>query len=1267
MRSRRTGRGSMLEVRLLGQFDVRLNGEPAEIPSRPAQSLLAYLMLNADKSHRRERLAGLLWPESEESNARGNLRHALWRLGKSIGRDYFHTQSGSIAFNTQHPFTLDVAVLEQGPRDDSLEALIDVVSVYEGELLPGFYDDWIDLERERLKSVFEQRMQALLERLVAERRWAAVLEWGERWIGHGQFTEQPYRALMRAHWALGDRANLAATYHRLRDSLEQEMDIEPSPQTQNLFEELLESELPAHLSQTEPESSDLLGAGDVLSPFEQDFEEVHAQNGLERSTPLVGRQQELARLEGYLERAIDGEGQVAFIMGDAGSGKTALVESFASDAARSNPQLLTVFGACHSFPGLGDPYAPFREVLSMLTGDVHARMQTGSISRAQAQRLHKIAPETLRTMAESAPDLIQAFVPERVAKSALATTLSGSHASPHGREAADPAWRSMTTPHVRRLFEEYVEVLNQVASEQPLLIVLDDLHWIDPSSAGLLFHIARHLQNLPIVIVGTYRPEEVRPLRDGSPHPLAGVLTELKRLFGDVWIDLEREGRGDGRQMVDALLDIDPNQLGDEFREKLARVTAGHPLFTLELVKDLKDRGGIVRNEDGQWVETEDFSWQHIPAKVEGVIERRIRELDQELKEALTVGSVQGNVFAVEVVASVIGVDQAALVRRLSREAERVHHIIFELGGDRGKRPHLTEFRFRHVLFQRYLYQSLGHGERSYLHREVGLGLERAYGEHVERIAAQLAGHFQAADLAGKAVRYLHLAGEQALRVSAYEEAAAHLTAALEMFDQAREGGGPSQDGQSAGADEHDKSRLLARLGEAKYYLGALEESQTHLERALELSGLDGVPQDRRGLWLGLVGQLVVQAWHLLRPYRFGEKSPTSRPQYLEGASLLQMLGEVYLFTKDPYWVTYAALRSLNLAEGAGSSPELAKAYAGASVIAPQLRLHRLASRYYERAQEAAEAVDQPNVVAYVWLASSLYLTGTGRLRKSRRALERANELLDDQGDWNRLAIGLALLGAVHTLEGNFKAREHQVEKLRSLASRSGSIQHQVWALHALGENLLLAGEKADMPRAIEHIQRGMALAEETRGQAEEAFATGLLAVAHFRDGNFESALEVADEAVERMDQAPPATYTALEGYSGVAETYIGLWRAGDGRADRDRIESNTGWVCEELQRQAKIFPVIEPRARLWSGMYRATEGDLKRGRSSVTQSLEAARRLGMPFDQALAHYHLALLLGAEHNRRRAHLLRGKELFRKLSAAYWLAKTERELTAVDEG
>jgi len=144
----------MLDVRLFGEFKVSLDSQPVEISSRPMQSLLAYLMLNAGTAFRREKLAGLLWPESDEKNARHNLRQTLWRLGKAVGKDFFLINKVSIGFNPQGDYRLDVAILQEEVTEwSSTEQLIDCVSVYTDVLLPGFYDDWVLLEQERLQAI----------------------------------------------------------------------------------------------------------------------------------------------------------------------------------------------------------------------------------------------------------------------------------------------------------------------------------------------------------------------------------------------------------------------------------------------------------------------------------------------------------------------------------------------------------------------------------------------------------------------------------------------------------------------------------------------------------------------------------------------------------------------------------------------------------------------------------------------------------------------------------------------------------------------------------------------------------------------------------------------------------------------------------------------------------------------------------------------------------------------------------------------------------
>jgi DNA-binding SARP family transcriptional activator len=144
-------RGSrVLELRLLGQFEVRVNGAAVGIPSRPAQSLLSYLAVTAGTAHRRERLAGLLWPDVADENARAALRQALWRLRKALeghlpeGVEYFLADDLSLTLNPGSPIWIDVALLDRHPNGAvSIEGLKEAVGVYRGELLPGFYiQDW---------------------------------------------------------------------------------------------------------------------------------------------------------------------------------------------------------------------------------------------------------------------------------------------------------------------------------------------------------------------------------------------------------------------------------------------------------------------------------------------------------------------------------------------------------------------------------------------------------------------------------------------------------------------------------------------------------------------------------------------------------------------------------------------------------------------------------------------------------------------------------------------------------------------------------------------------------------------------------------------------------------------------------------------------------------------------------------------------------------------------------------------------------------------
>lgn len=227
----------MLEVRLIGRFDIQCEGNPVTISSRVAQSLFAYLILTAGILHRREKLAGMFWPDTTEEKARAYLRHELWRIRKSLSLktkiDYLLADDINISFDAAADYWLDVELLKSVDEKAPVDELMNALSSFQGEFLPGFYEDWITEEREHLQALYEQRITHLLEMLEKKQRWLDILEWAERWISLGQPPEAAYRALMVAYDALGDRAKVTATYERCMQAL-REMDLEPSETTRAL-------------------------------------------------------------------------------------------------------------------------------------------------------------------------------------------------------------------------------------------------------------------------------------------------------------------------------------------------------------------------------------------------------------------------------------------------------------------------------------------------------------------------------------------------------------------------------------------------------------------------------------------------------------------------------------------------------------------------------------------------------------------------------------------------------------------------------------------------------------------------------------------------------------------------------------------------------------------------------------------------------------------------------------------------------------------------
>ncbi len=768
-----------LSIWLLGPPQVRLDQElVSNLRSDKALALLAYLAVESDRAHRREKLAGMLWPNYTEASARANLRRALADLRQAVGDQqatlpYLQTTREIIQFNTASNYWLDVNAFTHPAG--GLVGLEQAVALYQGGFLEGFsvsdapsFEEWALLKKEQL----ERHLLEMLGRLATTYERRGEYEQARRhvWrqVGLDPWNEQAHRQLMQLMALSGQRNAALAHYEACRSLLAKELGVEPDQETTALYESIRDGTL-------------------VAPPFilpPPTFLSEEAQAGAAERSAFVARERELAQLGAFLDRALAGRGRVAFVIGEPGSGKSMLVQELARQAMDSHPDLVAVTGRCNAYAGIGDPYLPFLEMMQMLSGDVEARWAGGTITSDHARRLWALMPDVVEALVGDGFELIDRFVP---GAALLARARAGAPrqvvrlAEFLDRRAASEI--GAASLQQTDLFEQYTNVLKALSREHPLILVVDDLQWADVGSIGLLFHLGRRLAGSRILLVGAFRPGDVAIGRKlaGSGwerHPLEPIIHEFQRDLGDIYIDL---AQSEGRQFVEAFLDTEPNCLDAVFRNTLYRHTGGHPLFTVELLRGLQERGGLTKDDSGRWMEGPALDWETVPPRVEAVIAERFGRLPEDWQSILATASVEGEEFTAEAVARVQAVGEGQVVQRLSGPLSWQHHLVHAQGSQWLGSRRLSRYRFRHFLFQKYLYNKLDPVQRAYLHEAVGNALETLHGEQAGELAVPLARHFEAAGMTVKAVEYLLQAGNRAVRLFANDEAISHYRRGIEL------------------------------------------------------------------------------------------------------------------------------------------------------------------------------------------------------------------------------------------------------------------------------------------------------------------------------------------------------------------------------------------------------------------------------------------------------------------------------------------------------
>ncbi len=787
---------SHIAIELFGAPTAYVDGLPVYIRRRKALALLVYLA-TSQRMHGRDELAALFWPEQAQQAARGNLRRAIFSLHRLLGSTAPHLDGDRVDLLVGLDIAVDVvefrALVKQARRGSGLVASAAAEMIDNLEHAVALYQD--DFARSLSLadcSEFEEWLRAQAESLRADLLWALTalvagydqLDEIDQAISHARrlllldpYSDEALQRLMRLKALAGQVGAAIHLYERHAKLLAQDLDLPPGPGSQQLYERLRAGAIPVRPGHPEKSTAQPAAQPDQEALVRSSAGALSSRVASGESTPFVAREFAMATLRHAFDAAHSGHGQVIFVAGEAGSGKTTLIEEFTRRIRRQHPDLIVATGACTTFAGAGEPLQPFVEILHRLTG-VSTLDDPGKDAVEDRARQAQNAAMCLQAVANYGANLVGRVIPH----AAVAAQRARQPGRLEGAEITEQSYvESASGANTIPIHEELTAVLQHIASQRMLLLMLDDLQWSDPSTAAFLYHLARRISSCPILIVGAYRPEEVS-WSATQPHSLGEVLEELQQRYGPIQISLDVQGEAEARHFVDALLDSEPNRLDETFRRDLFHHSRGHALFTVELVRQMKETRQLSRHPDGYWVQDGPVDWSVLPAKVEASIARRFHRLSPALYRMLASASVEGELFSADVLAQVLGTDIGSVITQLGLLVQAEHGLVAGMGIERTGALRLARYRFRHNLFQQYLYHRLDATERQHLHEQVGRAIESLYqadADALSGVAAVLANHFDQAEAIDAASHYHLLAGQRAVRLSAFTEAREHLARGL--------------------------------------------------------------------------------------------------------------------------------------------------------------------------------------------------------------------------------------------------------------------------------------------------------------------------------------------------------------------------------------------------------------------------------------------------------------------------------------------------------
>ncbi len=900
--------------------------------------------------------------------------------------------------------------------------------------------------------------------------------------------------------------------------------------------------------------------------------------GHQRVGAMVGRSTELRQLLEALECARGGIGARVLVSGEPGIGKSRLLRELGERCGSLGFGVLD--GAARSLER-NTPYFVWRELLGAL---LERLGQSGEAARDTLLRqlrdvpLDEAAAELLDSRRERggprpgpggaqllqwAP-LLNDIVPLGIADSALTQQMRG-------------------TARASSLQALLLHLAARACEAGPLLLVVDDLHWIDDLSGQALLALCERLASLSVV-AGS------RPQTDQA----SAVAADFGRLAGVHRLSLGALAEVLGREVIARLFGVET--VPDELSRLIHERSGGNPFYTEQLALELRE-SGHVEIVGGRCKLREDIAERAahaLPDNLRGVITSRVDRLGGEQELVLKVACVFGRVFDEDGISAVHPVQQPR-----ERVAESLGSLLDSNLIFRAREQGDTSYAFTHVIVQEAIYELLPLAQRKRLHHRVADWLEVRHAGAMAGAYGVLASHCLLADEFARALNHLEGGALTAMRHAAYREAIGQLHTAQRVAQE-----------HQLDADALRQARWQSLLGDSHHELSEFVQAKTQYLKVLALLGEPFV--EGRAVRLGsIVKHLALQALPARRAVR-----EAAAPEALRLAShAYAQLSELYYHENNPLTVLQLTLLSVHRAQRAGAEAELAAGYGALAIGFGQAGLVGVARSYMRRSIELAESRSgDTNGIAYAHLLAIVHASSQCDWDTLDRSGGRAATLYSELGEPFRLAAVRSTRAVAAIQRGRFDEAAALLDDMRRAAALDTPPRVMGW--HLVPElQLGIAFGRVDRAR-VEEAQRNAANVESL---VDRLMSLGSVASAWLHLGDAQRALEAAAQGLELLlGHAPVAGAGFVYGPLGVVEVLLAC-RDRVAADDRPGHDKRTARACAMLRIYTQQVPSTRPRGHFLLACQAENKGSARRAVALWRKAASSAKALSMPGDEAAA------------------------------------------------